>query len=84
MSIGGTGGAVAFFAHIGGFLAGRALIGLVQAPERALLWRKRQRLVGEVARFIWFVWFVLFIWLNETNQKNQIDPNPKTTRYSFI
>ena len=28
MSIGNTGGAVAFFAHIGGFLAGMALIGL--------------------------------------------------------
>ena len=32
MSIGRTGEGVAFFAHIGGFLAGMALIGLVKRP----------------------------------------------------
>ena len=33
MSIGNTGGGVAFFAHIGGFLAGMALIGLFKRPN---------------------------------------------------
>jgi membrane associated rhomboid family serine protease len=33
MSIGGTGGGVAFFAHIGGFIAGMALIGLFKRPD---------------------------------------------------
>ena len=33
MSIGSTGGGVAFFAHIGGFLAGMALIGLFKRPD---------------------------------------------------
>jgi len=33
MSIGSTGGGVAFFAHIGGFLAGMALIGFFKRPE---------------------------------------------------
>jgi membrane associated rhomboid family serine protease len=33
MSIGGTGGGVAFFAHIGGFLGGMALIGLFKRPD---------------------------------------------------
>jgi membrane associated rhomboid family serine protease len=33
MSLGGTGGGVAFFAHIGGFLGGMALIGLFKRPE---------------------------------------------------
>ena len=33
MSIGSKGGGVAFFAHIGGFLAGMALIGLFKRPE---------------------------------------------------
>jgi membrane associated rhomboid family serine protease len=33
MSVGGTGGGVAFFAHIGGFIAGMALIGLFKRPE---------------------------------------------------
>lgn len=32
MSIGGKGGGVAFFAHIGGFVAGMALIGLFKRP----------------------------------------------------
>ena len=32
MSIGSTGGGVAFFAHIGGFVAGMALIGLFKRP----------------------------------------------------
>ena len=33
MSIGHTGGGVAFFAHIGGFVAGMALIGFFKRPE---------------------------------------------------
>jgi len=33
MSIGSTGGGVAFFAHIGGFLAGMALIGLFKRQD---------------------------------------------------
>ena len=33
MSIGSTGGGVAFFAHIGGFIAGMVLIGLFKRPE---------------------------------------------------
>ncbi len=33
MSIGSTGGGVAFFAHIGGFIAGMALIGLFKRPD---------------------------------------------------
>ena len=33
MSIGGSGGGVAFFAHIGGFVAGMALIGFFKRPE---------------------------------------------------
>ena len=33
MSIGSTGGGVAFFAHIGGFLAGMVLIGLFKRPD---------------------------------------------------
>ena len=33
MSIGGPGGGVAFFAHIGGFVAGMALIGFFKRPE---------------------------------------------------
>ena len=33
MNIGGAGGGVAFFAHIGGFLAGMALIGLFKRPN---------------------------------------------------
>jgi membrane associated rhomboid family serine protease len=33
MSLGGTGGGVAFFAHIGGFLGGMALIGFFKRPE---------------------------------------------------
>jgi membrane associated rhomboid family serine protease len=33
MSVGNTGGGVAFFAHIGGFLAGMALIGLFKRPD---------------------------------------------------
>ena len=33
MSVGGTGGGVAFFAHIGGFIAGMALIGLFKRPD---------------------------------------------------
>jgi membrane associated rhomboid family serine protease len=33
MSMGAQGGGVAFFAHIGGFLAGMALIGLFKRPE---------------------------------------------------
>lgn len=33
LSIGATGEGVAFFAHIGGFLAGMALIGLFKRPE---------------------------------------------------
>ena len=33
MSIGGTGGGVAFFAHIGGFVAGMALIGLFKRRD---------------------------------------------------
>ncbi len=33
MSIGSTGGGVAFFAHIGGFVAGMALIGLFKRPD---------------------------------------------------
>jgi membrane associated rhomboid family serine protease len=33
MSIGSEGGGVAFFAHIGGFVAGMALIGLFKRPD---------------------------------------------------
>lgn len=33
MSMGGTGGGVAFFAHIGGFIAGMALIGVFKRKE---------------------------------------------------
>ena len=33
MSIGTSGGGVAFFAHIGGFIAGMALIGLFKRPD---------------------------------------------------
>ena len=33
MSVGNTGGGVAFFAHIGGFIAGMVLIGLFKRPE---------------------------------------------------
>jgi membrane associated rhomboid family serine protease len=33
MSVGSSGGGVAFFAHIGGFLAGMALIGLFKRPD---------------------------------------------------
>jgi len=33
MSVGRAGGGVAFFAHVGGFLAGMALIGLFKRPE---------------------------------------------------
>jgi membrane associated rhomboid family serine protease len=33
MSIGGPGGGVAFFAHIGGFVAGMALIGIFKRPD---------------------------------------------------
>ena len=33
MSIGSTGGGVAFFAHIGGFVAGMVLIGFFKRPE---------------------------------------------------
>jgi len=33
MSIGGPGGGVAFFAHIGGFVAGMALIGFFKRPD---------------------------------------------------
>ena len=33
MSVGGQGGGVAFFAHIGGFVAGMALVGLFKRPE---------------------------------------------------
>ena len=33
MSVGGASGGVAFFAHIGGFIAGMALIGLFKRPE---------------------------------------------------
>ena len=33
MSVGSAGGGVAFFAHIGGFVAGMALIGLFKRPE---------------------------------------------------
>jgi len=33
MSIGSTGGGVAFFAHIGGFIAGMTLIGLFKRPD---------------------------------------------------
>lgn len=33
MSVGASGGGVAFFAHIGGFIAGMALVGLFKRPE---------------------------------------------------
>ena len=33
MSVGATGGGVAFFAHIGGFVAGMALVGLFKRPD---------------------------------------------------
>jgi membrane associated rhomboid family serine protease len=33
MSVGAAGGGVAFFAHIGGFVAGMALVGLFKRPE---------------------------------------------------
>lgn len=33
MSVGATGGGVAFFAHVGGFVAGMALVGLFKRPE---------------------------------------------------
>jgi membrane associated rhomboid family serine protease len=33
MSVGAKGGGVAFFAHIGGFVAGMALVGLFKRPE---------------------------------------------------
>ncbi len=33
MSVGATGGGVAFFAHIGGFLSGMALVGIFKRPE---------------------------------------------------
>jgi membrane associated rhomboid family serine protease len=33
MTVGGTGGGVAFFAHIGGFIAGMALIGPFKRPD---------------------------------------------------
>lgn len=33
MSVGATGGGVAFFAHIGGFVAGMALVGVFKRPE---------------------------------------------------
>jgi membrane associated rhomboid family serine protease len=33
MSVGGSGGGVAFFAHIGGFIAGMTLIGLFKRPD---------------------------------------------------
>jgi membrane associated rhomboid family serine protease len=47
MSLGTKGGGVAFFAHVGGFLAGMALIGLFKrpdvrffAPRRHASWRR--------------------------------------------
>jgi len=43
MSVGRTGGGVAFFAHVGGFLAGMALIGLFKRPEVAFFSSERHR-----------------------------------------
>lgn len=43
MSVGRTGGGVAFFAHVGGFLAGMALIGLFKRPEVAFFSPERHR-----------------------------------------
>ena len=43
MSLGGKGGGVAFFAHIGGFLAGMALIGLFKRPEVPFFSKRRAR-----------------------------------------
>lgn len=49
MSLGSTGGGVAFFAHVGGFLAGMVLIGFFKrpsvhffAPQRHRSWRKSE------------------------------------------
>jgi membrane associated rhomboid family serine protease len=41
MSMGSPGGGVAFFAHIGGFVAGMVLIGLFKRPEVPFLSPKR-------------------------------------------
>ena len=43
MSIGGPGGGVAFFAHIGGFVAGMALIGFFKRPEVPFFSPERMR-----------------------------------------
>lgn len=43
MSLGREGGGVAFFAHIGGFLAGMALIGLFKHPEVPFFAQRRHR-----------------------------------------
>lgn len=46
-SIGSTGGGVAFFAHIGGFLAGMALIGLFKRPDVHFLAPSRRDRLGD-------------------------------------
>lgn len=43
MSVGRTGGGVAFFAHVGGFLAGMALIGVFKRPEVKFFSPQRHR-----------------------------------------
>jgi membrane associated rhomboid family serine protease len=43
MSLGREGGGIAFFAHIGGFLAGMALIGVFKRPDVTLFAPGRHR-----------------------------------------
>ncbi|MGH2619554.1 MAG: rhomboid family intramembrane serine protease, partial [Anaerolineales bacterium] len=43
MSLGSGGGGVAWFAHVGGFLAGMALIGLLKRPEVPFFAPQRHR-----------------------------------------
>lgn len=47
-SLGASGGGVAFFAHLGGFLAGLVLVRLLFDPARALRPSRRRRLGGPV------------------------------------
>jgi membrane associated rhomboid family serine protease len=46
MSLGRTGGGVAFFAHVGGFLAGMGLIGLFKRPDVRFFSPERHRAWG--------------------------------------
>ena len=71
MRIGDTSGGVAFFAHIGGFLAGMALIGLFKRPDVHFLTPARRGRLERLARSVWFIWVFLVYLVSLVQQMNE-------------